>query len=288
MANGIRDAFGLSWRLGFLLRKDQKVSRQQKKRQHEFLLDSWAQERRQGVDDSSLSTQASGKILLGKSRLVAAVLQLGSGVLEYAPSLRNWMIRKQTTDSHGFRGADDGFFLDESKGLGKHRDGATGGGGKTAQVYMKNAVDGSSSILSDRFFWKTRCLLTLLLLRPFIAQEGLEIKHALEIAELPADFLAEEVLLLNEDDVGQSLLKGPLATAITQITPSKTGDCNGPELLPHYDAGSFRRRFQPGALCALVRPDFIVFSQAYTPVQLQKQLQIAKEFFISKVNSSLS
>jgi len=279
MATGMRDAFGLSWRLGYLLRKDQASPLQHSKHQWDILLKSWASERRRGADESSRLTEANGSMLLGKSCAIALLLQLGGGILNYAPNLRDWAIQKQLTDGHGFLGAEHGFFLDGSSGLGKNREGSYGGGQKIAQVYMKSSPVDSQLALSDQFFWRKRNPLTLLLLRHVSEQESYEIKLTLNTANLPVGFLATEILVLNDnqqefDDSGSSKL---LDESYKMITPSEVGDPNGPKLRRHYNASSFRRRFQPGALCALVRPDWIIFSQAYSAAQLQTQFLILQE-----------
>jgi hypothetical protein len=275
MASGIRDAFGLSWRLHALLRQDQTLSAEQIKQRQETMLHSWARERRRGVDDSSRRTEVNGSLMLGKSWFTAFALRSLNCVLHYAPSWRDSMMREQEKDSRGFVGVKGGFFLDEVKGLEGHKQGAFGGGGKTAQVYMKTCSRDSPPVLSDQFFWNGRASLTLLLLRQVSSQELSEIQEAIETLKLPAGVLDRSILMLCEEDDALSLKEDSAKRTTTLLSPSREGDVNGPNLLPHYDPGAFRKRFHPKALCALVRPDFIVFSQAQIQTELLQQLRLA-------------
>jgi len=274
MASGIRDAFGLSWRLDVLLRQDFALTQQGKKHRQDYLLNSWARERRRGVDDASRRTEGNGSLLLGKSSLAATAIGIANGVLDWVPFLRDWMIRKQGSDSHGFAGVEEGFFLDGSRGLGGRKSGAAGGGGKTAQIYVREGKI-SSPILSDQLFWRNRCCLTLLLLRQVSHQEMTEIWRAIKAISLPASILAEEILELSGEETEALHGAQPLSGTTTRISTSETADLDGPALLKNYDPCVFQKRFQSGALCALVRPDFIVFSQAHTTAQLHQQLSIA-------------
>jgi hypothetical protein len=275
MASGIRDAFGLSWRLHTLLRRDQTLPADQIKQRQEIMLHSWARERRRGVDDSSRRTEANGSLMLGKSWFTAFALRILNCVLYYSPSRRHWMMRKQEKDSRGFVGVEGGFFLDGVKGRGGDKQGAFGGGGKTAQVYMKTCFRDSPPVLSDQFFWNGRATLTLLLLRQVSSQELLEIQKAIETLKLPAGLLNGNILIMCEEDITLSSKEDSVERTTTLLSPSREGDVNGPKLLPHYDPAAFRKRFHPEALCALVRPDFILFSQAQTQIQLLEQLKMA-------------
>tara|TARA_R110002003_G_scaffold202_10_gene15735 strand:- start:20886 stop:21767 length:882 start_codon:yes stop_codon:yes gene_type:complete len=288
MASGIRDAFGLSWRISVLLHEVSGLSTQEKSYRHKLLLDSWARERRSGVDNSSRRTEANGSLLLGKSKLAAAAIGIANGVLAWVPSLRERLIQKRESDSQGFGGVEGGFFIDGLAGLGDCDDEAGGGGGKTAQVYVKAAGKESLPMLSDRLFWRTRCSLTVLLLRQTSDHEVSEVRKAIEAADLRAPFLAGEILELVGTEANALTFERPSSSTTLRITPAKAGDPSGPPLLENYDPCVFRKRFQPGALCALVRPDFIIFSQAHTLAQLQQQLSIAAKVLLPGTVDSTS
>jgi hypothetical protein len=185
------------------------------------------------------------------------------------------MVKNQGSDAPGFTGVEGGFFLDGTRGLGEDEEGTSGGGGKLAQVYVKTPSSGPSPGLSDKFFWNDRALLTLLLLREVSRQELSELRQIIETLELPTGLLNEDIVELRGMDAKAPSEIESMERGTTLIYPSKDADLNGPALLAHYSPDAFRKRFKPGVLCALVRPDFIVFSQAQTPVQLQKQLAIA-------------
>jgi hypothetical protein len=213
--------------------------------------------------------------MLGKSWFTAFALRSLNCVLYYAPSWRDSMMREQEKDSRGFVGVEGGFFLDGVKGLEGDKQGAFGGGGKTAQVYMKTCFRDSPPVLSDQFFWNGRASLTLLLLRQVSSQELSDIQEAIETLKLPDGLLNGNILVLCEEDIALSSKEDSVERTTTLLSPSMERDVKGPNLLRHYDPGAFRKRFHPKALCALVRPDFIVFSQAQTQIQLLEQLRMA-------------
>jgi len=275
MASGIRDAFGLSWRLSAILHQSRTLRQQQDRQQQEALLQSWARERRRGVDESSRRTEANGRLMLSKSRFSAFVLWIVNCIFDYAPSWRDSATRKQEKDTRGFAGVNGGFFLDGAKGLGDNEEEATGGGGKLAQVYVKTSSSESSSVLSDRLFWNGRASLTLLLLRRVSSQELSEIREIIEALTLPIGLLDKEIVELCEEHIESSSKADSLGRGTTLIHPSKEPALNGPVLLAHYNPDAFRKRFRPGVLSALIRPDFIIFSQAETQLQLRRQLKMA-------------
>ena len=109
IANGIRDAFALSWRLGLLCRQSFSSA------QADGLLSAWSRERRKGVTDASVVTAASGNLFIGRSFLFTISMRVLSDFLNLVPSWRDWIIRKQMSDAQGYSGVDKGFFLGGSE-----------------------------------------------------------------------------------------------------------------------------------------------------------------------------
>ncbi|KAH7002440.1 hypothetical protein EDB80DRAFT_809426 [Ilyonectria destructans] len=257
IANGVQDAFALSWRLALLCNQK---ARKQLVLNQESLLDCWSRERRKGVDDASTTTSENGNILLSKSPAFITMINMVSSILEFVPSLRNSFIRNRLFGSTGFLGVDGGFFLENQ-----------GGGLKAAQVCFK-AADGSV-YLSDHAFWKSTAILTLLVLQHPTEQEASDIKIALRDANLPPYILSDEIIELCKDEPSNCDLKSALST--TKLMPGTAEHLAGAglHLLPFYDPAAFKGRFQAKAHYALIRPDSIIFSQAQTPAQLLEQLR---------------
>lgn len=118
-----------------------------------------------------------GRFLLNKSPLVAAVTNVVSGILEYAPFLRDAVVRRIMTDAVGIRGVDNGYFLPNCRG-----------GRKVAQIYVKSS-DGAIK-LSDYLFWGSQAVLTLLILHSPSEKEAVVIDETLMSLNLPSYLLA--------------------------------------------------------------------------------------------------
>ncbi|KAL6352167.1 hypothetical protein LRP88_14610 [Fusarium phalaenopsidis] len=269
IASGIRDALGLSWRLALLCDPRSCFSTPEHR---DVLLEGWSRERRKGVDVSSILTARSGNILLSKSASLVGLFKVISGVLELLPSVRDRLLRLNFDESDGHRGVDGGFFLEKE-----------GGGVKTAQVCLKT-ISGLTQ-LSDEVFWERSGVLTLLLLCHPDEEEAVGIKEALDEANLPPYFLSGEVLELCEGtpNDGTELLSYLKTNRFFLGTEEDTVRIMAQPLIPHYNPSAFRDRFQPATRYALIRPDFIVFSQARSPKQLGLQLHAAQKMMTQAV-----
>ncbi|KPM41742.1 hypothetical protein AK830_g4857 [Neonectria ditissima] len=261
IASGLRDALGLSWRLSLLcnprLRANFPASR-------DALLHGWSRERRKGVDDSSILTAGNGSLLLSKSKLLVSVLNIASGALEYLPRFRDWLVNRYVDDRDGYRGVQEGFFLERQ-----------GGGIKTAQVCVK--TNNGFVQLSDDVFNGHGGFLTLLLLGQSSDKEVLALEEALADAKLPPYLLSDDVVELC-DGVPSSKSTSPATSKIKKLylgTPEDTVRLVGDTLVPLYTPAPFRGRFQPSTRFALIRPDLVVFSQAEGLDQLMSQLDTA-------------
>ncbi|KAL2678345.1 hypothetical protein Neosp_009091 [[Neocosmospora] mangrovei] len=236
------------------------------------LLEGWSRERRKGVDISSIQTARSGNILLSKSACLVGFLKIFSGVLDLLPSVRDGMLRLNFDESDGHRGVDGGFFLEKE-----------GGGFKMAQVCLKTTS--GLTQLSDEVFWGRSGVLTLLLLRHPDEEEAVGIKEALDEASLPPYFLSKEVLELCDGSPSDgielpSYLKANRFFLGTEEDAVRT---MAQPLMPHYNPSSFRERFQTATRYALIRPDFIIFSQARSPKELGLQLHAALQMMQQSV-----
>ncbi|KAH7136222.1 hypothetical protein EDB81DRAFT_901898 [Dactylonectria macrodidyma] len=261
IASGLRDTLGLAWRLAILCSPHLCT---QNPARRDALLQGWSRERRKGVDDSSMLTAGNGDILLSKSYLLAGILNITSGALEYLPRFRDWLVNRHVDDKNGYRGVDEGLFMEKQ-----------GGGIKTAQVCVKTA-DGLCQ-LSDEVFKGHGGFLTLLLLGQSSEKEVSALMEALTDAKLPLYLLSDEVVELCDGNAAGSS-KSPAASKTKKLylgTPEDTVRMTGEPLVPLYNPSPFRGRFQSSTRFALIRPDLIVFSQAQRLEQLMLQLRTA-------------
>ncbi|KAJ4046708.1 hypothetical protein NW761_007343 [Fusarium oxysporum] len=265
IANGIRDSFALSWRLALLC--DEGLCTKLSLQPHK-LLDDWALERRKGVDDAMTMTMRNGLLLSNKSGYIAAFLSVLGSVPGYLPRLRDCIARRALMDNDGYAGLDRGFFLTDQHGA-----------GKTAQIWVKMA-DGMV-LLSDHIFREPTSILTVLALGSVTAQEASELKQVIDAGELPPNILAENVVILRGDESPYNSVTAPW---ISELFPCRPDDLEkmGVSLLRGYDPASFRRRFHSSTRYVLVRPDFIVFSQAKSIEELAGQLGQAKKLLAQK------
>ncbi|KAH6970424.1 hypothetical protein BKA56DRAFT_596293 [Ilyonectria sp. MPI-CAGE-AT-0026] len=248
IANGVRDSLALSWRLALLC--DESLCTRLSLQSHK-LLDDWALERRKGVDDAITMTMRNGVLLSNKSGLVAAVLGVLGSILRHLPRVRDGIARRALMDNDGYAGLDRGFFL-----TGQH------GAGKTAQMWVKTA-DGPV-LLSDHIFWKSASILTVLVLGSVTAQEASELKQVIDSGDFPPHVVADNVVILRGDELSCNSVTAPW---ISELFPCKSDDLEKMGV----------SRFLSSTRYVLVRPDFIVFSQAKIIEELAGQLRQAKE-----------
>ncbi|EXA32471.1 hypothetical protein FOVG_16304 [Fusarium oxysporum f. sp. pisi HDV247] len=265
IANGIRDSFALSWRLALLC--DESLCTRLSLQPHK-LLDNWVLERRKGVDDAMTMTMRNGLLLSNKSGYIAALLSVLESVLGYLPRLRDCIARRALMDNDGHAGLDRGFFLTDQHGA-----------GQTAQIWVKMA--GGTVLLSDHIFRESTSILTVLVLGSVTAQEASELKQVIDAGELPPNILVENVVILRGDESPYNSVTAPW---ISELLPCRPDDLEkmGVSLLRGYDPVSFRRRFHSSTRYVLVRPDFIVFSQAKSIKELVGQLGQAKKLLAQK------
>ncbi|ETS84377.1 hypothetical protein PFICI_02402 [Pestalotiopsis fici W106-1] len=262
--NGVRDALGLCWRLELLIKGPKKTASNMETSSFdsELLLSTWSNERRHGVDESANQTAENEYALQIKSNALRWAIWCADTAMSWAMPFRQTLIRSHFCDRAGFRGAKGGFFLESE-----------GGGVKTAQIFVQGIKGNESVELSDKLLRHHKAALTILVLHDPTSEEELARVHeVLKRLNIPTNFLAENVIILNDRISEQQLprrLQGPLF-----LTPARTAMISraGYQQLPLYDPGSFRMRFQANAKYALVRPDFIIFSQAQTLEQLESQI----------------
>ncbi|KAM5361083.1 hypothetical protein AU210_011119 [Fusarium oxysporum f. sp. radicis-cucumerinum] len=213
-------------------------------------------------------TMRNGLLLSNKSGYIAAFLSVLGSALGYLPRLRDCIARRALMVNDGYAGLDRGFFLTDQHGA-----------GKTAQIWFKMA-DGTI-LLSDHIFRESTSILTVLVLGSVTAQEASELKQVIDSGELPPNILAENVVILRDDKLPCNSVAAPW---ISELFPCRPDDLEkmGVSLLRGYDPASFRRRFHSSTRYVLVRPDFIVSSQAKSIEKLAGQLGQVKKLLAQK------
>jgi hypothetical protein len=266
IASGIRDAFALSWRISLMCDKTASAKTSDR---HKGLLENWSIERRQGVDQASEMTMQNGNFLFIKSWLVAQVLSWTNASIQYSPWIRRQVLSRLLADREGYKRVKKGLFLSDSDGA-----------GKLAQIWVQPR--NGPPRRTDELFWREDTIFTLLVVgKPVDSEESSRIQEALRAANVPAHVLSREVVGISFDKDNRTSI--PSSTASFAYPSVQYFACDQSDLensgitpIAGYDPACYLERFQRQTRYALVRPDFIFFSQASTLQQLSSQLDRAK------------
>lgn len=259
IANGVRDAFALSWRMSLLLKQGSNHTSQASINRR---LDEWSRERRDGVDKASKVTMDNGNLLNNKSWLVSQLYYWGSTVLDYIPGLKTHLLGAMMSDAEGYMKVKDGFFL------ARH-----GGGGKMAQIWLR--AEEGVLIQSDKLFWHANAFLTLLVVGDApTSSEYNGLKQTIANAEFPQQVLAEEIVSIDFAQPAQGPITNYKTSGFSTFTPCNMADVKaaGISVPSGYDGKAMQTRFKSTTRFVLVRPDFIIFSQASSLEGLRTQL----------------
>jgi hypothetical protein len=225
-------------------------------------LDEWSRERRDGVDKASKVTMDNGNLLNNKSWLVSQLYYWGSTILDYIPGLKTYLLGAMMSDAEGYTNVKDGFFL-----------ASHGGGGKMAQIWLR-AQEGSL-IQSDKLFWHPDAFVTLLVVGGALtSSEYDDLQQTTAHAELPQHVLASEIVSIIFAQPPQGLTTNDKTPGCSTFTPCNNSDVKaaGIAVPSGYDGKAMQTRFKANTRFVLVRPDFIIFSQASSLEGLRTQL----------------
>ncbi|EME38688.1 hypothetical protein DOTSEDRAFT_180526 [Dothistroma septosporum NZE10] len=277
IANGLRDALALAWRLNVMCKSGEGTS-SSAGFHPSYLLQNFSKERRAGVDASSKTTMNNGHLLSNKSWLLAQAMGFVSGLLDnYFSWIKDYLIKTLQSDAHGYQGLEGGFFLADGSG-----------GGKMAQVWTI-ATENQQICLSDGLFLHHDAPLTLLVLsrqhQPVTTAEITDLISSFEtshdIAGRPQTISSKIVVMEDCEKQAEKYgreqhhqfnrLRSYRACTNQELKAAKIQIPNG------YRASSFWSRFAPSSRYVLVRNDFIIFSQAGTHEELRRQLVLAEK-----------
>jgi hypothetical protein len=261
IANGIRDAYALSWRLALLLGSE-KSNKPFANR--ESLLHVWSQERRRGVDQASEATMRNGDLMRNKSWMVATMLRFSRAFFFYFPSVESTVLRWLLSDAEGFTRAKQGVFLPEFQG-----------GGKMAQICVQ---DGKGTFsLSDQLFYQHDSVLTLLVVGQL--PDSTESHNLTEMIQSTcvARLMSQDIIAITTDVASSSSTDPAPAENVHQYFTCTLSQVNAAavDVPPGYEPLALQARLKAGTRYVLVRSDFIVYSQASTLKQLATQLECA-------------
>jgi hypothetical protein len=262
IANGIRDALSLSWRIGHLLN----TSTLPTDAVWTKTLNLWSTERRLGVNQASVITMNNGNLMRNKSWALATVTSYINSVLKY-PFIRNNFFPWALSDAQGYQKSSMGFFLADCRG-----------GGKMAQVWVHDSGD---LVLSDKLFWSPQSALTLL-----IVNQDLDARELNELNGKLKRFT--EVMVVSPTIVAVTTAPSKLAPAdnVTHVRQTSVATVmdlkqKGIQPIENYDPSGLFKRFSARCRYALVRSDLIIYSEASTAAEVENQLQAAEKMLLS-------
>ncbi|GME35055.1 hypothetical protein Z518_01969 [Neofusicoccum parvum] len=262
IACGIRDSYGLAWRLALLLQVPNSfptVSNQ--------LLSTWASERRQGVDDAAFMTMLNGKIVNETGAVTSFIWRAAMSLLSYIPFVPKPAATQERIEVAGYKPTKD-----------KFGEALCGGGAKMAQIYFESSRTASPRfVLSDSVLKRYRSILTLVVLSSDASaakQDKDDVSSAIRHADLPQSILAQDSLLF----VCPRLSRAASSDEDIEVFyPASEEDLKGQvSVRPLYSESSYFERLGSGTRYAVVRPDFIVFAAARSLGELEGCLRALK------------
>lgn len=262
IACGIRDGDSLAWRLAVLLRLP-KLS----KPLSDQILQAWALERRQGVDDSTKHTMMNGMLCNGEETLSQCLFRKVAALLSLVPGVPPLSQLSASHEHKGYQSTKGGFFLSKY-----------GGGGKVSQIYVMS--NDSSPVLSDCLFQQEQTVMTLLVLDPSSLNELETVANTLKGSGVSPPVLSEQSIVLLSS--GKRHSGGDDMETLNVYRPCLDAEIEGLEILPGYNNQAYFSRFPRGAKYVILRPDLIIFSVAKTALELEGCLQLLSAQLRSK------
>lgn len=269
VACGVQDAEGLAWRLAILVKSGGSPGFQN------AVLQSWAAERRSGVDKSARLTLLNGELCNNtasmKTNLLVFTVKHAHDLLTVmgiqTPHLRE--------EARGYRDCKNGTFLTEF-----------GGGTKLGQVYIQTRSPSSQSRkleLSDSFLGHVATIFTLLVIENSYSndhadddeKEDSKLINLLKESGIHPDVLSEKSIVHFDSSIPSNVKD--YTSELSIASPAQSHCLIGYPSREGYDANQFMRRVgDSGAKYVIVRPDSIVYASARTLQELQNCLQLFK------------
>ncbi|KAJ9320549.1 hypothetical protein DTO027B5_3003 [Paecilomyces variotii] len=270
VACGVLDADNLAWRLAVMTKMEQSGNSSPALRNS--LLQSWADERRLGVNNSARLTLQNGKwcnndpTWTGNLRI--SVVQLVQFLFRVF-SVR-LPLPQVSSDARGYQSCPQGAFL-----------AAFDGGTKVGQIYVQTLFPATGSMrieLSDQALRRVPTILTLLVIHSDQPHEDADLEHLLgELKTDPKILSVESIVHFNlaarasfDSCAGRQSVSFPAPQSLLAGYPVRPG----------YDANQFMRRVGDSrARYLILRPDNIIYAKARTLKSLKRSLELLEANF---------
>ncbi|KAL4816724.1 hypothetical protein BDW67DRAFT_175337 [Aspergillus spinulosporus] len=266
VACGIADAEGLAWRLAVLTRleKVKQVSAALRSR----LLQSWAEERRSGVDISARLTLQNGEWCNKEPGWLGAlqIVFLKLIFLSRGSKLQLPPIKAQT---RGYHGCPRGAFLADCCG-----------GHKLGQIYVQTHLPQSGSIiteLSDQALRRVPTVFSLLVIHSDHPDDDeVELEQLLQRSSIGPAVLSVKSQV--HFDLGKNPSGNRCNTTWPISFPAPRHLLMGYAINPGYDVNQFKRRLgDHRARYFIIRPDSIIFAAARDLQDLERCIKALEQ-----------
>ena len=257
IGSGMRDAHQLAWRLAAILHRQSNGSSFSKQ-----ILDSWALERRQSVEDAAYISKLSGMLVNNKP---AAWLRILLSALEFVENhnipLLPSMDPAIRIEQRGFTTVQDGFFCKNQRG-----------GARLAQIHMESSRTGKL-LLSDTLLQPPRSLFTLFAICKDgdVTKARNEAEAVISSASLSKDLVStDSIVVLSDKSQG---IKN--TDNIETFHPASSSRLEEQSIMAEDSEGYFNRLGSTTRF-ALVRADLFVFSCSRDKKELEAALSSLK------------
>lgn len=264
VVSGMQDAENLAWRLALLIRMNSSSGLRYS------LLQSWAAERRLGIDNSARFTLMNGELCNRKSTLKMSILVFMTKLYLGLTSITGIPHPEAQAAAHGYKECSDGTFLADFDG-----------GSKAAQVYLQTLSGNSVSTkveLSDFVLSRVSTLFTLLAVDcPSDEAHDRQLQSILNEYEIPTDLLSKESIVhfsstspRTKPPIGEQPVSFPASRDLLAGYPSR----------PLYDANQFLWSLGGSRIkYVIIRPDQFIYAKARTLDELRRCLKIFRARF---------
>lgn len=275
IASGLRDAHQLAWRLTLLLKGDlDDIEREER------ILNAWALERRDCVDNAAKMSRLSGDLVNHQPSFLVFALTTIHTLFRSTPYLSGDMVAAR--ERCGFSKVCGGFFLKTHNG-----------GVRMPQIYVDSSAGTRHPVLSDCLLQPTTSIFTVLVIGKGqdLSQKYQDAKAAVSASGLLPAIVSEESVVAYDIRENPSVPILPDEDGISDssrhhvpvvFSPASRANIQG-HLAPGYNKSCYVDRFgydwfgSPNSF-VIVRPDLFIFACAKTAAELTNCLAMLKEF----------
>ncbi|EED13286.1 monooxygenase, putative [Talaromyces stipitatus ATCC 10500] len=267
VVSGVQDAENLAWRLAALVKMNGSPTFQKE------LLQSWASERRLGIDNSARLTFFNGKLCNDQPTFVGKIFNQMMGLALSLSSILGQPSPEAGPIAKGYQACQDGTFLAQFDG-----------GAKLAQIYLQIITSNSQTAkieLSDAFLRSVPTIFTLVVIQSpappgdALAKELEDLGNLFNESGISKDVLSKKSIVYFDPSASSNLshYKGEVPLS---FPASRKFLISYPSRLS-YDPNQFMRRLgNSQTKYVIIRPDQIIYAKAKTLQDLTKCLESLK------------